>query len=58
MTTRYKLNNGDYTGYDYDYGLRINERFGKQEIAHNGGIHGFATTGIWLPLKQALLPYP
>lgn len=47
MTMDYKLNNGDLARYGYGFGL--GERFGAREIAHNGGIHGFATSGIWLP---------
>lgn len=50
MTAEYELNNGEYTGYGY--GLVIGERFGKEEISHNGGINGFATSGIWIPEQK------
>jgi len=47
MTSDYELNNGDGAGYGYGFGL--SELFGARQIAHNGGIHGFASSGIWLP---------
>lgn len=47
MTTDYELNNGDSAGYGY--GLGLSESFGARQIAHSGGIHGFASSGIWLP---------
>jgi CubicO group peptidase (beta-lactamase class C family) len=47
MTTDFELNNGEHTGYAY--GLGVAERFGEREISHNGGIHGFSTSGTWLP---------
>jgi CubicO group peptidase (beta-lactamase class C family) len=50
MTAEYKLNDGQYAGYGY--GLFIGERFGKQEISHRGGIHGFSTSGIWIPEEE------
>jgi len=50
MTAEHKLHNGEYTGYGY--GLVVGERFGKQEIWHNGGIHGFASSGIWIPEQE------
>ena len=50
MTTDFELNNGDHAGYGF--GLTISERFGEREIAHGGGIHGFSTSGIWLPKQK------
>ena len=50
MTTDFELNNGEHTGYAF--GLGVAERFGEREIAHNGGIHGFSTSGIWLPKQK------
>jgi len=47
MTTDFALNNGDHAGYAF--GFVVRERFGEKEIWHNGGIHGFSTSGIWLP---------
>jgi CubicO group peptidase (beta-lactamase class C family) len=50
MTTDFELNNGEHTGYGF--GLGVGERFGEREISHNGGIHGFSTSGIWLPKQK------
>lgn len=50
MITDYELNNGERAGYGF--GFSIGERFGEAEIAHNGGIHGFSTSGIWLPKQK------
>lgn len=50
MTTDFKLNNGERAGYGF--GLSIGKRFGERVIAHNGGIHGFSTSGIWLPKQK------
>lgn len=50
MTTDFKLNNGERAGYGF--GFSVSERFGEREIAHNGGIHGFSTSGIWLPKQE------
>ncbi|MEE4145891.1 MAG: serine hydrolase [Halieaceae bacterium] len=50
MTTDFELNNGEHAGYGF--GLGVRERFGEREIAHNGGIHGFSTSGIWLPKQK------
>jgi CubicO group peptidase (beta-lactamase class C family) len=50
MTTDFELNNGEHAGYGFGFGVR--ERFGEREIAHNGGIHGFSTSGIWLPKQK------
>jgi CubicO group peptidase (beta-lactamase class C family) len=47
MTTDFELNNGDHAGYAF--GFAVGERFGEKVISHNGGIHGFSTSGIWLP---------
>ena len=47
MTTDFKLNNGEYAGYGF--GFAVGERFGEKEITHSGGIHGFSTSGTWLP---------
>ena len=50
MTTDFKLNNGEHAGYGFGFG--VTERFGEREISHNGGIHGFSTSGIWLPKQN------
>ena len=50
MTTDFELNNGEHAGYGF--GLGVRERFGESEIAHNGGIHGFSTSGVWLPKQK------
>lgn len=50
MTTDYELNNGEHAGYAYGFWVRA--RFGEQEIAHGGGIHGFVSTGILLPKQK------
>ncbi len=50
MTADFKLNNGEHAGYGY--GFSVGARFGEQEIAHSGGIHGFASSGIWLPKRK------
>lgn len=50
MTTNHKLNNDELT--NYGYGFAVAERFGEQEIAHNGGINGFSTAGVWLPKQK------
>jgi CubicO group peptidase (beta-lactamase class C family) len=50
MTTDFELNNGEHSGYAYGFG--VGERFGERQIAHNGGIHGFSTSGIWLPKQK------
>jgi len=47
MITDFELNNGENAGYGY--GFWLGEQFGARQIAHNGGIHGFATSGIWMP---------
>ncbi|NGP53208.1 serine hydrolase [Thioalkalivibrio sp. XN8] len=50
MTTDFQLNNGERIGYGF--GLTVGERFGEREITHDGGIHGFSTSGIWLPERK------
>lgn len=50
MTTDFELNNGEHAGYGFGFG--IGKRFGEDQIAHNGGIHGFSTSGIWLPKQK------
>ena len=52
MTTGYKLNNGEISGFGFGsvgFGFLIRERFGEKEITHGGAIPGFRTQGIWLP---------
>jgi CubicO group peptidase (beta-lactamase class C family) len=50
MITDFELNDGEHAGYGF--GLAVGERFGEREISHNGGIHGFSTSGIWLPEQK------
>jgi len=50
MITDFELNNGEHAGYGF--GFAIGERFGAAQIAHDGGIHGFSTSGIWLPMQK------
>lgn len=47
MTRDFRLKSGDYAGYGY--GFALGERFGQRMIYHTGGIHGFSTSGIYLP---------
>jgi D-alanyl-D-alanine carboxypeptidase len=47
MTTDFTLTDGEGTGYGY--GLAIGTFRGEPSISHGGGIHGFATYGMWLP---------
>lgn len=49
----YKLKDGSSTGYGY--GLVIGEIFGNPVIWHNGGINGFLTTGIYLPVEDVFV---
>lgn len=50
MTSPVILNNGKSS--NYGYGLYI-EKFNKyQAVSHNGGIHGFATSGYFFPEKD------
>jgi len=46
----YKLKNGTLTGYGY--GLGIGEIFGSPAISHGGGINGFLTMGIYMPVED------
>ncbi len=47
MTTEITLADGEGAGYGY--GLAIGTFRGEPSISHGGGIHGFATYGMWLP---------
>ncbi|NNF65950.1 MAG: serine hydrolase [Gammaproteobacteria bacterium] len=47
MTRDYKLNSGERIGYGY--GFNVGSRFGERVVRHNGGIHGFAGSAMWLP---------
>lgn len=47
MTTAATLEDGSVT--EYGYGLYVRERDGLRVISHSGGIHGFATSAIYLP---------
>lgn len=45
--TPYTLTDGNSTGYGYGWG--IGEKYGKQTIAHGGGINGYLSMGIYYP---------
>jgi hypothetical protein len=47
MTTEITLADGEGAGYGY--GLAIGTFRGEPSTSHGGGIHGFATYGMWLP---------
>lgn len=47
MTTPYKLNNGETTGYGY--GLGISALEGHRVVSHSGGINGFQSDVLVLP---------
>lgn len=50
MTTAATLDNGSVT--EYGFGLYVRERDGLRVISHSGGIHGFATSAIYLPEER------
>jgi len=49
----YVLKDGSATGYGY--GLVPGEIFGSKVIWHNGGINGFLSIGIYLPLEDVFV---
>ena len=50
MITPYELTDGNSTGYGY--GLGVADVRGNLSITHGGGIHGFSTSGLYLPERQ------
>ncbi|GAB3959366.1 serine hydrolase domain-containing protein [Spirosoma harenae] len=51
--TRYKLSDGKETSYGYGWGLGTLQ--GSPTIAHNGGINGFLTKGLYLPQEDVFV---